>query len=193
MVLAPMSFAADNPAPQTAPLPAGNSAGVQEAQGLGNTDLPIEFYIGAALVFAFGVWAILTDDEDVEDFVPPVIPPPTTTPPSTTPPTTTPPTTTTTTTTTGRCDIRLKRDIEPAGVANGVRLYSFRYWNDERTYIGPMAQELLADERFRDAVMEDGTGYYLVNLTALGLDSLAEQDDFQQAGQDAAIGAPVLN
>ena len=182
MVVAPVSsFAADNPTPQTSPLPAGNPAGVQQAQGLADSDLPIEFYIGAALVLAFGVWAVLTDDEDVEEFVPPIVTPPQTTPPQTTPPTTT------TTTTTGRCDIRLKRDIAPAGIVNGVQLYSFRYWNDDHLFVGPMAQDLLADERFRHTVSQDETGYYLVDLTALGLEGLASQDHFQEAGHNAAF------
>ena len=43
-------------------------------------------------------------------------------------------------------DSRLKTDIRPEGeLANGVRVYSFRYWNDERRFIGVVAQDLLAE------------------------------------------------
>jgi hypothetical protein len=67
MVVAPMAFAADAKAPQTqtqtaAPLPPGNAAGVRQAQGF--QDVPIEFWIGGALVLAFAVWAVMQDDDD---------------------------------------------------------------------------------------------------------------------------------
>lgn len=40
------------------------------------------------------------------------------------------------------CDERLKHNIEYAGQEDGVALYSFNYYGDDTTYIGPMAQEL---------------------------------------------------
>jgi hypothetical protein len=75
LVLAPIAYAADTKAPQTqtqtqtqtsaAPLPAGNAAGVKQAQ-FANTDLPIEFWVGSALVLAFAIWAVLQDDDDID-------------------------------------------------------------------------------------------------------------------------------
>ena len=45
-------------------------------------------------------------------------------------------------------DERLKRDIKHVDtLPNGLQLYSFRYWNDERTFVSVMAQDLLEDER----------------------------------------------
>jgi hypothetical protein len=84
--------------------------------------------------------------------------------------------------------MRLKRDIEPAGIlANGVHVYSFRYWNDDRVFIGPMAQELLADERFRHAVSQGAEGYYRVDFGALGLEV---PEGMGEAGQDALTATP---
>ena len=67
-------------------------------------------------------------------------------------------------------DLRLKRDLHYfKTMPNGVKLYTFRYWNDERRFVGVIAQDLLKDERFRHAVSVDEKGYYLVSFAALGL------------------------
>ena len=92
-------------------------------------------------------------------------------------------------------DIRLKRDVRPVEtLPNGLQLYSFRYWNDDRTFVSVMAQDLLKDERFRHAVTEDESGYYLVNLGALGLGVAGSRSQFHEAGQSAMRAAePVTN
>jgi hypothetical protein len=92
-------------------------------------------------------------------------------------------------------DVRLKRDVRPVGVLpNGLQLYSFRYWNDDRTFVSVMAQDVLADERFRHAVFADGSGYYMVNLDALGLDVAGSRSQFFEAGRSAVAEAePVAN
>ena len=55
-------------------------------------------------------------------------------------------------------DLRLKQDVLPVeALPNGLQLYSFRYWNDDRTFVGVMAQDLLEDERFHHAVSEHKT------------------------------------
>ena len=93
------------------------------------------------------------------------------------------------------CDRRLKRDISEVGILpNGLKMYAFRYWNDDRTFASVMAQDLLEDERFRHAVIEDESGYYMVNLGALGLDVTGSRSQFFEAGQKAvAEAAPVSN
>jgi hypothetical protein len=66
-------------------------------------------------------------------------------------------------------DIRLKTDIEPAGtLANGLRLHRWRYIGGDRRFTGVMAQELLADSRFADAVRIDADGLMRVDYDALG-------------------------
>jgi predicted small secreted protein len=68
-------------------------------------------------------------------------------------------------------DRRLKEDIRPiGGLANGIRLYAFRYRGDDRYFVSPMAQDLLKDARFRDAVSIDSHGFYQVDMSALGLE-----------------------
>ena len=92
-------------------------------------------------------------------------------------------------------DLRLKQDVLPVEtLPNGLQLYSFRYWNDDRTFVGVMAQDLLEDERFRHAVSEHKSGYYVVDLAALDLDIAGSRKQFFEAGQHALDGAePVIN
>ena len=92
-------------------------------------------------------------------------------------------------------DLRLKQDVRSVEtLPNGLKLYSFRYWNDDRTFVSVMAQDLLEDERFRHAVIEDESGYYMVNLGALGLDVAGSRSQFFEAGQKAVAEAvPVTN
>jgi len=53
---------------------------------------------------------------------------------------------------------------------------------------------LLEDERFRHAVFADESGYYLVNLEALGLDVAGSRSQFFEAGRRALAEAePVAN
>jgi hypothetical protein len=60
-------------------------------------------------------------------------------------------------------DLRLKHDIHPVDtLPNGLQLYSFRYWNDDRTFVSVMAQDLLEDERFSHAVIEESYARKLV-------------------------------
>ena len=92
-------------------------------------------------------------------------------------------------------DLRLKQDVRPVEtLPNGLQLYSFRYWNDDRTFVSVMAQDLLEDERFSHAVIEDESGYYMVNLGALGLGVAGSSEQFFEASQHALDGAePVTN
>lgn len=92
-------------------------------------------------------------------------------------------------------DLRLKQDVRRVEtLPDGLQLYSFRYWNDDRTFVSVMAQDLLEDERFRHAVSQDKSGYYVVDLAALGLDIVGSREQFFEAGQHALDSAePVIN
>lgn len=94
----------------------------------------------------------------------------------------------------GRCypvsavsDRRLKRDIVHLGTLHdGMRIYSFRYlWSDE-TYVGVIAQDLLTDPRWRDAVSLGPEGYYAVAYEMLDLD-MATWDDWTRHGLKAVV------
>ena len=90
-------------------------------------------------------------------------------------------------------DERLKRDIEEVDtLPNGLTLYSFRYWNDDRTFVSVMAQDLLEDLRFRHAVIEDERGYYMVDLATLGLGIAGSREEMFEAGRKAAADATQI-
>lgn len=66
MAVAPIPALAQANAPQTqaaAPLPAGDAAGVKQAQGIGN--MPWLFWAGSAVVLVFAVLLVLQDEDDV--------------------------------------------------------------------------------------------------------------------------------
>lgn len=62
-------------------------------------------------------------------------------------------------------DIRLKRDIELIGRRGGLGIYRFRYLWSEQSFIGVMAQEVLAV--FPWAVIRGPDGWLRVNYAAL--------------------------
>jgi hypothetical protein len=69
-----------------------------------------------------------------------------------------------------KSDIRLKRDVSHvATLANGIKLYSFRYLWSETVHVGVMAQDLLADPAWREAVVLEPDGFYAVDYARLGL------------------------
>lgn len=90
-------------------------------------------------------------------------------------------------------DTRLKRDIHYLEtLPNGLRLHTFRYWNDPRVFVGVMAQELLQDARYRHAVHQTEKGYYRVDLTALGLRMDGAVGQYIEAGEAALREAVPL-
>jgi hypothetical protein len=89
-------------------------------------------------------------------------------------------------------DLRLKTHVRRAGeTASGLSLYSFRYIGDDREFRGVVAQELLVDERNRDAVEAGADGYFRVDYARLGLASLVT-DEMRVAGERAARRASSL-
>ena len=70
-------------------------------------------------------------------------------------------------------DRRLKAHVRPVGETDGgLRLYAFRYIGDDREFCGVMAQDLLADLRYADAVATTEGGYFCVDYQKLGLERL---------------------
>jgi hypothetical protein len=77
---------------------------------------------------------------------------------------------------------------------NGLQLYSFKYWNDDQTFVCVMAQDLLEDERFSHAVSQGEGGYYKVDFAALGLKIEGFSERFKDAGRRAVREAlPAIN
>lgn len=66
-------------------------------------------------------------------------------------------------------DRRLKVEIEAAGCTPaGLPLWSWRYYNGKTRFIGVIAQELMFDLRFADAVVVDRDGLLRVDYSRLG-------------------------
>ncbi len=65
-------------------------------------------------------------------------------------------------------DRRLKRDVRYLGTSrSGLKIYAFKYlWSDEEM-VGVMAQDLLADEHHKNAVIRLSNGFYAVDYARL--------------------------
>ena len=67
-------------------------------------------------------------------------------------------------------DRRLKRSIHLlARLHNGMKIYTFKYLWSDVVYVGVMAQDLLQNPTWKDAVMTKANGFYTVNYSMLGL------------------------
>jgi len=67
-------------------------------------------------------------------------------------------------------DRRLKRSIHLlARLHNGLKIYAFKYLWSDVVYVGVMAQDLLKNPIWKDAVIEKANGFYAVNYAMLGL------------------------
>jgi len=87
-------------------------------------------------------------------------------------------------------DIRLKRDIvHLATLANGIKLYSFRYLWSDTAQVGVMAQDLLADPAWREAVVLEPDGFYAFDYARLGL-RMATFAEWQARGLASVELAP---
>jgi hypothetical protein len=70
----------------------------------------------------------------------------------------------------GVSDKRLKRSIYLlAKLHNGIKIYSFKYLWSDVVYVGVMAQDLLKNPTWKDAVITKANGFYAVNYRMLGL------------------------
>jgi hypothetical protein len=67
-------------------------------------------------------------------------------------------------------DRRLKRSIRLlARLHNGLKIYAFKYLWSDVVYLGVMAQDLLKNPIWKDAVITKANGFYAVNYAMLGL------------------------
>ena len=88
----------------------------------------------------------------------------------------------------GPSDQRLKADITRVGqTSDGITLYAFRYHGDERRFVGVMAQDLLASERFRHAVHRGKHGFYVVDYAALGLRMMTIEEWQRRADRNSSV------
>jgi hypothetical protein len=66
-------------------------------------------------------------------------------------------------------DDRLKRDIQYLKTLdNGLRIYAFRYDGDDRFFAGVIAQDLVDNPKFANAVQTGPDGYLRVDYGKLG-------------------------
>jgi len=67
-------------------------------------------------------------------------------------------------------DRRLKRSVRLlARLHNGMKIYAFKYLWSDVVYVGVMAQDLLQNPLYKDAVITKTNGFYAVNYAMLGL------------------------
>jgi hypothetical protein len=67
-------------------------------------------------------------------------------------------------------DRRLKRSVRLlARLHNGMKVYAFKYLWSDVVYVGVMAQDLLKNPTWKDAVVIKANGFYAVNYAMLGL------------------------
>lgn len=72
-------------------------------------------------------------------------------------------------------DVRQKRDVQPLDVlANGLKLYRYRYRWSPTEYVGVLAQEVAAI--VPEAVSKDAAGFLCVDYRRLGLQLRTYQD-----------------
>lgn len=92
-------------------------------------------------------------------------------------------------------DKRLKRSIRLlTKLQNGIKIYAFKYlWSDE-VYVGVMAQDLLKNPIWKDAVITKANGFYAVNYAKLGLKmaTLAEWETSGVASIEFSAGITIF-
>ena len=82
-------------------------------------------------------------------------------------------------------DARLKRDIDQVATRNdGLQIYSFRYLWDDEFYVGVMAQDLLGNAAWRQAVVTRDDGKLAVNYAKIGL-RMATLEEWHSKGMEA--------
>ena len=78
-------------------------------------------------------------------------------------------------------DQRLKHDITYIGKTDaGIKLYSFKYLWSDQVFVGVMAQDLLTNPEWKNAVISSENGFYSVNYVSLGLVMMTIEQYHQQ-------------
>lgn len=89
-------------------------------------------------------------------------------------------------------DRRLKTEVSHiTTLANGIKLYAFRYVWEDTMRVGVMAQDLLADPATSDAVTLTSAGFYTVDYGRLGL-KMVTLEQWRQKGP-AALARSAAN
>ena len=84
-------------------------------------------------------------------------------------------------------DRRLKRQIKLlATLDNGIKIYSFKYLWSDITFVGVMAQDLLENPEWKNAVVTMNNGFYAVNYSMLGL-QMTTQEQWKLYGLDSIM------
>ena len=84
-------------------------------------------------------------------------------------------------------DIRLKHQIKQIAVlSNGLKIYSFKYKSRHGSFVGVMAQDLLANAKWSKAVIQRADGYYMVNYSMLGI-KMTTLENWNKGGKSSIM------
>lgn len=82
-------------------------------------------------------------------------------------------------------DVRCKKEVQLLStLENGMKIYSFRYLWSDATFVGVVAQDLLAHPEWKDAVHIRPDGFYVVDYARLGL-KMTTLDLWNETGLDS--------
>ena len=84
-------------------------------------------------------------------------------------------------------DSRLKHQIKQIAVlSNGLKIYSFKYKSRHGSFVGVMAQDLLANAKWSKAVIQRADGYYMVNYGMLGI-KMTTLENWNKGGKSSIM------
>ncbi len=90
-------------------------------------------------------------------------------------------------------DIRLKREIQHLTTLDGgMKIYAFKYLWSEEVHVGVMAQDLLANPAWKNAVVTQENGFYAVDYAQLGM-RMASWAEWQAYGEKAVLQGVVAD
>lgn len=88
-------------------------------------------------------------------------------------------------------DRRLKRQIKLLAILdNGIKIYSFKYLWSDVTFVGVMAQDLIENAGWKNALVTMSNGFYAVNYSMLGL-QMTTQEQWGLYGLDSIMAEAV--
>jgi hypothetical protein len=84
-------------------------------------------------------------------------------------------------------DFRLKHQIKQIAIlSNGLKIYSFKYKSRHGSFVGVMAQDLLANAKWSKAVVQGKDGYYMVNYSMLGI-KMTTLENWNKGGKSSIM------
>lgn len=82
-------------------------------------------------------------------------------------------------------ELKIKRNIKKVTtLENGLNLYSFQYRSEPTTYVGFLAHELAASDKFKNYVVHMGEGFYTIHYEKMGFQTIT-YENWQLSGEDA--------